>query len=247
MGIDKSSMLPLYYQLKEQIREEIEGELLKPGDCLLPERELCEKYDVSRATVRQAVLDLVREGLLVRHQGKGTFVAGPKVEEDLLGFYDFSEQMQKKGHVSSAKIISIESIPPPHRLVELLSLVEQQKVTRIIRTRMVNEEPLFVEKTYLPTDLYPDISIERVAQTPAFYDLLTHSGNLKIKGVKKYIEPTLIDDFESSLLGVKRGTPALLLERITFADTGEAIAVSNWIVRGDRCRHYVDIDGSNTK
>ncbi len=244
MSIDKTNMLPLYYQLKEQIRQEIVGGTLKPGDYLMPERELCEKYSVSRATVRQAVLDLVREGLLERQQGKGTFVARPKVEEDLLGLYNFSAQMKEKGYVPSVKVIGIESLQPTGSLRTRLALDDRQKVTRIIRLRLVNDEPLFVEKTYLPTHLYPEISLEQVSQAPAFYNLITHSGKLRIKSVKKYIEPTLVDAFESSLLGVKKGTPALLLEHLTTIDTGEVVAIANWIIRGDRCRHYVNIESN---
>lgn len=242
MSIDKESMLPLYYQLKELIRQEIEGGILRPGNFLLPERELCEKYGVSRATVRQAVLDLVREGLLERRQGKGTIIAPSKVEEDLLGFFNFSEQMKLKGKVPSAKLISIESLDPPQRFCDLFSLSTGEQIARIIRLRLINDKPLFVEKTFLPERLYGSLNEIQLAQSPTLYDLITQSGKLKIIRVKKFIEPTLIDDFESSLLDVKKGTPALLLERIIYTQEKYAIAVSNWIVRGDRCRHFIDIN-----
>lgn len=242
LSIDKASMLPLYYQLKEIIRQEIEGGILRPGNFLLPERELCEKYGVSRATVRQAVLDLVREGLLERRQGKGTIIAPSKVEEDLLGFFNFSEQMKLKGKVPSAKMINIESLEPSQRFCNLFSLNEGEKIARIIRLRLINNEPLFVEKTFLPGALYLNLNEEQFAQAPALYNLITQSGKLTITRVKKFIEPTLIDDFESSLLEVKKGTPALLLERIIYTEEECAIAVSNWIVRGDRCRHFIDVD-----
>ncbi|MDN5347545.1 MAG: GntR family transcriptional regulator, N-acetylglucosamine utilization regulator [Clostridia bacterium] len=243
MGIDKESVIPLYYQLKEIIRQEIEGGVWKPGDCLPPERELCEKYDVSRATVRQALADLVREGLLVRQQGRGTFVSAPKMEENLLGFYNFTSQMKAKGYNPSVKPISVEVIPAPRRLAELFAFADGEKVVRVIRLRLVNDEPLFVEKTYLPYALFSDLTFEEVSVNPVFYELLTRKYQLKIKGAKKYVEPTVIDNFEASLLGVKKGSPALLLERITYAENGEVVAVCTWIVRGDRCRHYVDITG----
>ncbi|KYH31282.1 GntR family transcriptional regulator [Neomoorella mulderi] len=241
MSLDKQSVIPLYYQLKELIRQEIEGGVWQAGDCLPPERELCEKYEVSRATVRQALADLEREGLLERKQGKGTFVSSPKVEEDLLGFYNFSEQMRVKGYVPSVKTISVERITAPRRLAKLFAFADGEEVMRIIRLRLVNEEPLFVEKTYLPYSICHNLTLEEVSRTPVFYDILTSRCQIKVKGAKKYIEPTLVDEFESSLLGVKKGAPALLMERITYAETGEVVAICTWIVRGDRCRHYVDI------
>ena len=81
--IVKDSPLPLHYQLKQILLEMIENELLKPGDSIPSERELCEAQDVSRMTVNKAILSLVNEGVLYREQGKGTFVAKPKINQNL--------------------------------------------------------------------------------------------------------------------------------------------------------------------
>ncbi|MDN5344768.1 MAG: GntR family transcriptional regulator, N-acetylglucosamine utilization regulator, partial [Clostridia bacterium] len=137
---------------------------------------------------------------------------------------------------------SVEKITAPRRLAKLFNFSDAEEVMRIIRLRLVNGEPLFVEKTYLPYSVCQHLTLEEVSRTPVFYDILTHHCHIKIKGAKKFIEPTVVDEFESFLLGVKMGMPALLLERITYAESGEAVAVCTWIVRGDRCRHYVDID-----
>ncbi len=95
--IDKNSPIPIYYQLELQIRQFIESEQLQPGDILPSEREFTEKYNISRMTVRQAINNLVSEGLLYRQKGKGTFIAEQKFEQDLSGLTSFSEDMKNPG------------------------------------------------------------------------------------------------------------------------------------------------------
>ncbi|MDN5347547.1 MAG: GntR family transcriptional regulator, N-acetylglucosamine utilization regulator [Clostridia bacterium] len=169
MGLDKSSPIPLYYQLKEIIRQEIEGGLWGPGDCLPAEKEFCEKYGLSRATVRQALADLEQSGLVERRQGKGTFVRGPKVEEDLLGFYSFSREMRAKGLRPSSKMISIDRVPALGRLANLFQANAGEMLVRILRLRLLEDEPLFLEKTYLPSGCYGLLQPEELSATPVFF------------------------------------------------------------------------------
>ena len=105
--LNKNTPIPLYYQLKQWIIEQIERGDLKPGDVIPSERELSEEFEISRMTVRQALTELVNEGKLVRERGKGTFVAEPKISQDLFRLTSFSEDMKSCGMTPGASVIDV--------------------------------------------------------------------------------------------------------------------------------------------
>jgi GntR family transcriptional regulator len=114
--IDKNSPIPVYYQLKEMIKEKITKGTWQVGQCIASERELTEAYGVSRMTVRQALGELVQEGLLVREKGKGTFVCEPKVkQEDMMSFSDI---IKKAGRSLITKVLDFEVINTPDELAD---------------------------------------------------------------------------------------------------------------------------------
>lgn len=106
--VDKSSSLPLYFQLKEIIKDMIENEELAPGEAIPAEREICSLQGVSRMTVNKSILSLVNEGLLYREQGKGTFVSYPKENQPLAQIKSFTEIMDQKGVKSKTALLSFE-------------------------------------------------------------------------------------------------------------------------------------------
>jgi GntR family transcriptional regulator len=238
--LDAESVVPLYYQLKEILREDIEGGVWGPGEAIPSENELCERYVVSRATVRQAVGELCRQGLLYRRQGKGTFVAGAKLSEDLLGFYSFSREMRAKGHTVTSRVLSLEEARPSDGLRRTLGLGEDERVTQVVRLRLVDDEPLFLEKTAIPARLSPGLGEQDLSASPVFHRLLTERCGVRLAGVRKTIEPALADRYEAEVLGIRRGAPVLVVERLTLDAAGRPVVHGKWVVRGDRCKHYID-------
>ena len=111
--IDKTSPLPIYYQLVEWIKGLIERGELKPGDSLPSEREYAERFSISRMTVRQAITELVNGGYLYRQKGVGTFVAEKKIEQQLMGLTSFTEDMKSRGMEPSSKLVGFEIVPAP--------------------------------------------------------------------------------------------------------------------------------------
>ena len=163
MTLDKRSPVPLYYQLVEQIREQIRGGELRPGDQLPPERVLSEQHGISRMTVRQAVASLVREGALVARHGLGTFVAEPKLTYDALHLLGFTEEVIRRGGTAVSQVIEQGRIVPPPRVAEILGLAAGAEAVRIVRLRLAGDTPLLLETTYVPSGLCPGLERENLA------------------------------------------------------------------------------------
>ena len=233
------SAIPLYYQLKERIREQVEEEIWRVGDSIPTEQQLQEKYEISRSTVRQAINELVNEGYLVKKQGKGTFVsAARKLREDLPKLHSFTEEMLAKGLKPQAKIISIKEILPSKRIAEALHLEEGEKVMRIERLRSANEEIICILISYLPSSLRIKLEDDF---TGSLYDLLETKYEIPIVKGDQLIEASAANKYEAGLLGVRRGFPVLCMTRVTYTTSNKPIELVEGIYRADRYKYGITL------
>lgn len=243
--IEKESAIPYYYQLADILKESILRGQYKEGETLPSERVLCDDYEVSRATVRQAIQILKDEGLVAKVRGIGTKVAAKKkdkVERDLLGYHDFDIQMIEKGRQASVKLEAFDEVTDPGEVRTLLKLDHEAPILEVIRLRIVDQSPVFIEKIYLPKRLFPEITAEDFTGTNLFQKIIQESHGIKLGEIVIYLEPIILDDNESNLLDVTtRPSAGLLSERISFTDDGTPICVTKRIFRGDSCRHFLKI------
>lgn len=238
--LDQSSVIPLYHQLKEILKDSIESGEWKPGDLIPSENELQQVYNISRNTVKKALDDLVQEGILNRIQGRGTFVSMPKIEQSLSGFYSFSKVLKSKGLDHRDIIISLEQKIVQSSIAKRLKLPEKASVIKLTRLRCANNEPMILETSYIPLEIVPEISKNKLDQV-SLYDLMQSEYGIMVTKAKETFEPVLIKDYESSYLQVQEGSPALLLERVAFESNGRPVEFCRSIVRGDRCRFYTEL------
>lgn len=239
-SIEQDSIIPLYHQLKEILKEKIESNFWTSDEKIPSEYELLTQYNVSRNTVKAAIDTLVQDGLLYRIQGKGTFVAKPKFEQSLSGFYSFSNVMKEKGMNPKDVIISINETFATPTEARQLQVEENCKLTELRRLRCANEEPIILETSYIPKFLVHHISQEEIEKT-SLYDYMALKYGVVVTSAKEIFEPILIDDYESQYLDVKKGFPALLLDRIAYNSKGDPVEFCRSIVRGDRCRFYTEL------
>ncbi|WP_047980196.1 GntR family transcriptional regulator [Ornithinibacillus contaminans] len=212
--IDKQSPIPIYYQLEEEIKSMIHHKQLKPGDLLPSEREYAEKYAISRMTVRQAISNLVKEGLIYRQKGKGTFVADKKIEQDLSGLTSFSEDMRNRGLIPSNQLISFDFIPATEQLADILMIASGDMICKIKRVRLADEEPVALETVYTPQNVIGDMNYQDFSES--FYDYVEKKLHFKIGFGHQTIEAALASDEERAHLHIQKGSPVLVMQRTTY-------------------------------
>ncbi len=239
MLIDPESPMPLYYQIKRELTERIiRGDYSDTGK-LPSESQLQAEFEVGRATIRKAIDELAKRGLVVKHHGKGVFLAPPKMEQHLLSFYSFTQEMIDKGFTPSTEVLEFETIAAPASVASALGLQKRTDVIRIVRVRSADGEPLIYETSYLPASLAPGLTRERVSEMP-LYEIIEEDYGLRLSRAIESFEPVNLGPYEARILGVPAGKPALLLERTAFADT-IPVEFCQGLVRGDRCRYQVEL------
>ncbi|NLW65587.1 MAG: GntR family transcriptional regulator [Clostridiales bacterium] len=232
-NLSLSSDIPLYSQLVSIVKRNITAGTLNPGDLLPSEAELCKTFNVSRSTVRQAIGSLEADGLVVRKQGRGTFVAEPKMRRKTENVYSFTSEISAMGLTPSSTIIEFEVMTPTPDIVKVLELTTpDSNVYRFTRIRNVNGEPLILETSFYPQYIYPKLTRE-LLKTHSFYSLLYEVGVAPASAVDSY-EAVTMGREEAELLDCKPGSSAFYVQRRTRTETGMIYEYTQSLIRADR-------------
>ena len=229
--IDHNHPLPLYYQLMQELRARIEQGEWKPGDLFPSERELCETYGISRMTVRQALAELVNDGLLRRDQGRGTFVAKPKIRKRLSRLTSFTEDMRARGKQAGAQVLRLEMVPARPKVAVMLQIEVEQQVALIERLRLADGEPVGIECSHLFFDGCEAILREDLSGS--LYRLLGERFGLVPTQAQEEIEAGACGSREVQILGIRRGEPVLLIRRRTLDQDQRPFEYVESVYRGD--------------
>ena len=238
--LDNQNIIPLYFQLKEILKEKIKGGDWKEGDKVPSERELTEMFDVSRATAKKSLDELMIEGLIYRRRGLGTFVSKSKVEQNLIGELSFNQQVIEQGLLPSSKLVyaALEQ-DMPQRLLDVFQLNGTYKIYKVMRVRLVNSVPLILESLFIPHQYAPDL-LKQDLEKIAVFEYLKNECNHNFTHSTLDIEPIAMNDFLVEHLQTKIDIPGLSLER-TIYSTGEAIIIQKRIMRGDRGKYSLTL------
>ena len=232
--------LPLYLQLAALTRRCISSGLLKPGDQLPSEAELCRHFGISRSTVRQALGELEEQGLILRRQGRGSFVAEPKLYRRSENIYSFTSEATAMGRKPGSRLLSFEVIRPSGEIRQLMEIRDEQaEVYRFTRIRLVDESPLMLETSYYPRYVYPNLTPELV-QTHSLYSLLFERGIVPGTATDVY-EAIRLDKTEAELLETKAGSAGFNHQRITRSEDGSVFELTQSVMRGDRTKLEVTL------
>lgn len=208
---------------------------LAPGDRIPPERELCRELGVSRATVRGALAELADRGLVTRQQGRGTFVARPRVQQDLARFFSLGEALRARGQALVSRVLSVGLVEAAGSLVDDLAVATGDPLVRLRRLRSVDRQPLTLEETHLPAQLFPGLE-RRDFERRSLYDVLAEDYGCVVVTAEETLEPVILAAAEAALLGVPRRSPALLVRRVTTDREGRRTEHAQALLRGDRAR-----------
>ena len=232
--------LPLYRQIQADLRERIRTGELGPGSRLETEQELMARYEVSRATVRQALGGLVRDGLVEIRRGLGTYVRRGAMEHRLGGFYSYSREIERHGMRPGTRVRGLRVEPAGDRVATALELEIGEPVVALARIRLADDEALVTETSYLPAARFPGLEAIDFSER-SLYDTLTRGFDVRPMRARETFEPVLLSIEEALQLDAEPGGPALRVERTTFDGDGNVIEYCRSTVRADRYHYSVEL------
>lgn len=232
--INKNSPVPIYHQLEEYIKHQIETGILKEEAVIPSEREYAERFQISRMTVRQAINNLVSEGYLKRQKGRGTFVNKKKVEQELQGMTSFTEDMLSRGMNPSSTLLSFQIIPADKNTAIDLKIEENDSVYKIKRIRLADGAPMALETAYIPVEIVPGLTEEN--SNLSLYQYIEEQLSLSISEATQEIEASVADSHDAENLEINNGDPILLIERISYLTDGIPFELVKSSFRADRYR-----------
>lgn len=232
--LERSNPLPLYYQLKEVLKQQIRSGHLAPHTAIPSEPELVAQYHVSRATVRQALTELVHEGLLYRQHGKGTFVCEPRIQQTVSELASLSNELRSRGQRPGGLLLVSELVRGSETIREQLHLTDAEQAIHLLRLRSADETPIAYEHNYLPFPRAQGV-YERAQETGegSLYSLMASEGLSPYiaRQIFKADRPT---QREAELLRVTPDEPGTRLTIITYDQTGMPIAYTEAFYPGSR-------------
>ncbi len=235
--LDKGSHIPLYLQLSAQLTEMIHSGELKPNFRLPSEREISEIVNVSRITSRLAVQELLESGLVYREQGRGTFVAEPKMR-GVQGFTSFTEYMRNHGLVPGSKILSQELVGVDENLAVTLHLKLGDQALHLVRLRYADGHPVAVQSAYLPAKMFPGLEAENLVDRSLF-EVLRKKFFVYPAWTEAAVEASSATPDQARWLEIKAGEPVLIVRGLTFTDTFEVVETVRTVYPGKGLAVYI--------
>ena len=227
MGLDRNSPTPLYLQLKALLAAQIAEAGNEPGSRLPSERQLCQQYGVSRTTVRQALSELDREGLIRTVPGRATFGATPQADLSVkVSLGGFTSDVRRQGLVPSSILLDARLISTPApELVRVMGLGPHDDVAMVKRIRLINNARVALHTVYLNHRLCPQVLHHNLGHDSLFA-ILREKYNLKLARAEQQVYAALANEREMELLNLAHPAAVLRAERTTFLDSGEVIEFS---------------------
>lgn len=235
--LKQDAITPLYVQLMEELETSIRNGVYKPGDKIMTEAEMAKEYGVSLITVRKAVGSLMEKGLVVRKQGKGTFVKKPKYSRNMKKLQSFTEMCEQMGVKPGAQVLENRLIMADKKVADRLGIEPGSNVVYISRLRLADGEPVQVEKSYFP--LKYAFLLEEDLNNGSMFECLKEKAGAKVASSEKMIELCRATAEEAALMDVKKGDYLLFVKSTAYDENGEPMYAGIQLINGDRFSLYV--------
>ena len=215
-------------------------------DSVIPtEKELSDMFDISRTTVRQAIIEMVQEGWLYRVKSKGTFVSQPKINQDFIQKLEsYNEQIRKTGKIPHTEVLDFKVIQAMPEVANRLNIQLGDKIIYLHRKRYADNEPIVILKTYLPYEQCSFV-MEHDLEKESLYSILSGNNSVKIHYMKRLVEAVEATASDAENLNMKKGKPIQLFTSVGFNVFNEPIEFSSARYRGDRSCFEVTVCTEN--
>ncbi len=235
--ISKHGSVPLYKQLKNQLLQEITSGALGSGSRVASERELAERYHISRMTARKAIEELARERYLIRTVGKGTYVTSAQRTSEFLQVVSFTEDMRRQGYSVASRVLRFELREPTPELIERLRLKGSDKVVILERIRYANRVPTAIQSSCLVHALCPGL-MNHDFSGDSLYRVLSEELGLRLSFSSNTLESRISNKEEMRRLRLAHPIGLFVLEQTTYLEQGDPIEYVLSIFRGDRYKFH---------
>ncbi len=225
--------IPLYLQVKDKILEDIKLNY-KVNDIIPAEGRLEKTYNVSRITIRKAIEVLEKDNMVIKKQGKGTYVSEKKVLYDANSIGSLTQRLSKQKHSLTTKSISFEMIETEHFVKEILDC---STLLCIKRVRLLDEIPFALMTNYFDIKTVPDI--DKKLNLESLYLFLKEEYNIEFKNAEEIVEAIAANAIDAKKLNIKEGSPLLSLKRLSFNQDNKPIEYSNLVIKGDMYKHKI--------
>jgi GntR family transcriptional regulator len=240
MRLDTSSGIPLYVQVRERLRSELDQ--MQQGEPIPVEAELEKRFGVSRITIRRAIEELADDGLLLRQQGKGTFVQRSKLTHELSLITSWTDQLKRLGFVPRTAHRKCAEETAPSHVVDALRLAQSEKVVRIERVRLAQREPISYMINYIPSRLVPGFMQTKFKQE-SLYELLENKYGLFAAMAVDTVGSRPATNEEAAALKIDKKAPVLSVRRLSYLEDGTPMELAVVTSRGDRYQYEVTLRG----
>jgi GntR family transcriptional regulator len=233
ISLDRTSFVPFYRQIADQMKEAIQSGTVLPGEPFWSEGELASELAISKMTVRQAFQLLRAEGLINVVKGKRPLVAAGRLQKNTQELRGFTEEMTRRGLKPSSRVLLSECVVPEPEIRDALKLGEKDQVFIVRRLRLADRQPVGVETSHLPARLFPGLDRQNLEER-SLYGLLESHFGVKLCWSEEEIEAVPAEKEEAELLQVKRGAALLSMKRVVYDVEGALIEYGRSLYRGDR-------------
>ncbi len=238
--LSKNASVPLYLQVKNTLEAEIREGKYGVDERLPSERELCEKFGISRMTARQALKELERDGLVFSRVGKGTFVSEPKIDQQLSNLTGFSQDISNRGARPSSIVLSAQVVPANAHLASILKLLQGAEVVELSRLRLSNELPLCIEVAHIPHYLCPNLLNYDFARE-SLYAVFQRDYGHRLVRAEQSMEASLATPRELEVLQMTAPASVLRIERFTYNQNDNLLEYVVSAYRGDRYKFHLTL------
>lgn len=237
--IDANLSKPLYEQIHDYLLQGIQSGEFKPGERIPSERELAERFNVSRLTANKAVKVLERAGFVYTQVGKGTFLHLEMHQQQLEHLTGFTDDMRSRGFSASSWVLSAEMIGAPDDIARILNVLPGARLVRLCRVRLADDQPVAVETAHIVAAICPNLLEQHDFSRESLYLVLRRDYNVKLSYAEQTIESRLATKDETAALHIKAGAPILHMTRVAYLTTRQPVEYVQSAYRADRYKFRV--------